>query len=185
MAKNRTYLTLSQAAKQTGKSKSVISKALKNGTLSYASKESSGYRIDAAELFRVFAKHENENVQRTRSRTPENGGENPYENALKIRELETENKLLHERMKDKEARIEELQEERNEWRSQAQRLLLTHQHSQDEAEKAAESKKEDSSGQLPQKVETLLRRQPGAIVTVLLMIAVLALLVIANMTGVS
>jgi hypothetical protein len=46
--------TLNQAAKACGRSKGTISKALASGKLSYLSKDDSGYRIDAAELFRVF-----------------------------------------------------------------------------------------------------------------------------------
>ena len=48
------YLTLGQAAKQTGKSKATISKYIKTGKLSYVSKGSSGYQLDPAEVFRVF-----------------------------------------------------------------------------------------------------------------------------------
>ncbi|MCU9850618.1 excisionase family DNA-binding protein [Defluviimonas sp. WL0024] len=46
-------LSIGQAAKQTGKSKSTISRAIKTGRLS-ATRRGSAYEIDAAELFRVF-----------------------------------------------------------------------------------------------------------------------------------
>jgi len=53
------YLTLGEAAKATGKSKPTISKYIKNGKISYISKDDNGYQIDPAELFRVFpAKNE-------------------------------------------------------------------------------------------------------------------------------
>ncbi len=48
------YLTLGQAAKQTGKSKTTIWKYIQIGKLSYVSKDSSGYKLDPAEVFRVF-----------------------------------------------------------------------------------------------------------------------------------
>jgi DNA-binding transcriptional regulator GbsR (MarR family) len=48
------YLTLGEAAKATGKSKPTISKYIKNGKISYVSKDDKGYQIDPAELFRVF-----------------------------------------------------------------------------------------------------------------------------------
>lgn len=48
------YLTLGQAAKKTGKSKATISKYISSGKLSYVSKDSTGYRLDPAEVFRVF-----------------------------------------------------------------------------------------------------------------------------------
>lgn len=48
------YLTLGQAAKEAGVAKSTISKALASGKLSYREKNSDGYKIDPAELFRVY-----------------------------------------------------------------------------------------------------------------------------------
>lgn len=45
--------SIGQAAKETGKSKSTISRAIKTGRLS-ANKSGDKYEIDASELFRVF-----------------------------------------------------------------------------------------------------------------------------------
>ena len=50
-----TKFSLTQAAKQVGKSKPTISKAIKTGRLS-AAKVGNGYEIDGAELFRVYPK---------------------------------------------------------------------------------------------------------------------------------
>ncbi len=50
------YLTLGQAAREAGVAKSTISKALASGKLSYREKNSDGYKIDPAELFRVYPK---------------------------------------------------------------------------------------------------------------------------------
>ncbi len=61
------YLTLGQAAKKTGKSKATISKYIRSGKLSYVSKDSTGYKLDPAEVFRVFAPV---NVDAERSLTP-------------------------------------------------------------------------------------------------------------------
>lgn len=47
-------LTLSSAAKEAGKSKSTISRAIKNGKLSASSNDDGSYEIDASELFRAF-----------------------------------------------------------------------------------------------------------------------------------
>lgn len=47
--------SLTQAAKEVGKSKPTLSKAIKTGRLS-AKKVGVGYEIDAAELFRVYPK---------------------------------------------------------------------------------------------------------------------------------
>ncbi len=50
------YFSLGQAAKEAGVAKSTISKALSSGKLSYTEKGTAGYKIDPAELFRVFPK---------------------------------------------------------------------------------------------------------------------------------
>src|SRR3984893_7545156 len=53
---NHMYLSLGKAAKEAGVAKSTISKALSSGKLSYREKNSDGYKIDPAELFRVYPK---------------------------------------------------------------------------------------------------------------------------------
>jgi len=59
--------SLTQAAKEVGKSKPTISKAIKTGRLS-AKKVGVGYEIDAAELFRVYPKAtQNEPAKETAS----------------------------------------------------------------------------------------------------------------------
>jgi hypothetical protein len=50
------YLSLGKAAKEAGVAKSTISKALSSGKLSYREKNSDAYKIDPAELFRVYPK---------------------------------------------------------------------------------------------------------------------------------
>lgn len=49
-------LTLSSAAREIGKSKSTISRAIKSGKLSASLKGDGSYQIDTSELFRVFPK---------------------------------------------------------------------------------------------------------------------------------
>ena len=110
------YFTLSQAARETGKSKGTISKYLSNGKLSYISKDEKGYKIDPAELFRVFPKNEKETDTNEQMRTPNK----PQENNT----LNPEVELLHERIKDKDKIIDDLREDRNDWKKQAQTLLL-------------------------------------------------------------
>jgi hypothetical protein len=66
-----TYWTLGQAAKETGRSKSLLHKALKSGRLSFVSKDSSGYKIDPAELYRVFPQEHTPEVEKERLDTPE------------------------------------------------------------------------------------------------------------------
>ena len=50
------YYTLGQAAKATGKSKSTLTNAIKKGRISASKGENGSYRIDPAELHRVYDK---------------------------------------------------------------------------------------------------------------------------------
>lgn len=90
------FLTLGQAAKQVGKSKGTISHAIKTGRLSVYEKTEGGYKIDPAELFRVFTplnpQTGNSTVQAERSET---GSLDGLE-ALQIK-LEAAERLLADR----------------------------------------------------------------------------------------
>ena len=103
--------TLGEAAKAVGKSKSTISKAIKNGTISANRLSNGRFEIDASELFRVFEK---------RSETLQNEQFNirseTIENAVKMARLE-------ERLEASEKRNAELEEDRDKWRQQATALL--------------------------------------------------------------
>lgn len=110
---NDFYLTLGQAAKATGKSKSTIFKALESGKLSSIEKTTAGYKIDPSELFRVFPKTpEPEKIEQ--SATPENAKENEY--------LRRENEILRQQ-------LEREREQADHWRRQAT-ALLTYQPEQ-------------------------------------------------------
>ena len=69
---NAMYLSLGQAARETGKSKSVISNALKSGRLSGRRNEKEEWEIDPAELFRVFPPQNGQQSGSERFSTPEN-----------------------------------------------------------------------------------------------------------------
>ena len=108
------FLTLGQAAKETGVSKATIFKALKSGKLSFVEKTQAGYKIDPAELFRVFqpgASVVRENGENERLRTAENEAETGF--------LRRENELLRQQ-------LERERESADHWRRQAT-ALLTHQ----------------------------------------------------------
>jgi uncharacterized protein YjbJ (UPF0337 family) len=73
--KNGTYFTIGQAAKETGRAKSTIKKAIDTGEMSVVEKTSRGFKIDASELFRVFTKRsENDDFEQieTTDKTTEN-----------------------------------------------------------------------------------------------------------------
>lgn len=116
--------TLSQAAKETGKSKSLIHNAIKNGRLSAYKREDGIFEIDASELFRVFEK----NVQE------------PPEEPIIRTESERLERLLYEQKIDSLAQQLEREKEFNRelllrLDSEAEErrkltLLLTHQQEQ-------------------------------------------------------
>ena len=103
-------LSLSQAAKLTGKSKSTINRSIKTGKLSAIRHEDGSYSIDPAELSRTF------NVE-------------PQEGA-KRRDAEPDGTRLLERIEALEIMLNrereivaDLKEDRDRWRQQATALL--------------------------------------------------------------
>jgi hypothetical protein len=115
------YLSLGQAAKETGKSKSVISNALHSGRLSGKRNDKGEWEIDPAELFRVFAKQNTQERKKEQNRTPEN----PAQNALleqEIRHLREQLDRERELNRDLSRRLDAENEERRKLT-----LLLTDQ----------------------------------------------------------
>lgn len=110
--------TLGEAAKATGKSKATISKAIKSGRISAEKDESGTFRIDPAELHRVY----DPTVSQERKETPSKPTENTADGGL-IRELQARLEAAHERLADKETVISDLREDRDKWRQQATALL--------------------------------------------------------------
>lgn len=114
-------LTLSQAAKASGKSKSTLSRAIKVGRLSATRLDDGNFSIDPAELFRVYpATHNNPYDERPIERvaTPV-----PAELQSRISMLE----VLLEKEREAVARERQisadLKEDRDRWRQQAVSLL--------------------------------------------------------------
>jgi len=99
--KNRTYFTIGQAAKETGKAKSTIKKSIDTGELSVAEKNSRGFKIDAAELFRVFPKR-SENAPNEQVETPQKTVENSV--------LQAKLEASEQRYEDAEKTIGDLRE---------------------------------------------------------------------------
>ena len=87
--------SLTQAAKQVGKSKPTISKAIKTGRLS-AKKVGTGYQIDAAELFRVYPKA-------TETLPDKTGQDDP-----KVALLELEARMLRDQLDRERETVEDL-----------------------------------------------------------------------------
>ena len=127
------YLSLGQAAKETGKSKSVISNALHSGRLSVKRNDKGEWEIDPAELFRVFAKQNTQERKKEQNRMPEN----PAQNALleqEIRHLREQLDRERELNRDLSRRLDAENEERRKLT-----LLLTDQRAT-APQKAAEGR---------------------------------------------
>lgn len=133
------YLSLSQAAKVASKSKSTISQALKTGRMSYVEKTPEGFKIDPAELFRVFPQEQSEPVAET---DPE-----PKENNL-------EAALLREMIGDLRSTIDDLRKRLDNSEQQRERLSLRLEHKQDD--------KDDETEQTPPPRKSLLERIFGS-----------------------
>ena len=113
-------LTLGQAAQHAHVSKSYLSKLIRTGRVSAERQPNGEFRIDPSELDRIQA-------IRSQGRT-ENSARERLDTQAKTaweRERETLMMLLH----DREHQIEDLRQERDAWRQQAERaqqtLLLT------------------------------------------------------------
>ena len=94
---NTPYITLNDAAKQSGRAKSTISKALKSGKLSYVSrdKDTGAYEIDPAELSRVFPPK-----QETAKGDQKETLRNPTENSILKVKLEVADQRYEEAQKN-------------------------------------------------------------------------------------
>jgi hypothetical protein len=120
------YLSGSEAAKAAGVAKSTISKALHSGKLSYAEKRPDGYKIDPAELFRVFPKPSETGSEKPHSNDwkPD---ENPEEAATSAPVLEAQLEGLKALIAEKERRIADLEADREQLRDDRERLVRNHQ----------------------------------------------------------
>lgn len=111
--------TLGEAARATGMSKAAISRAIKNGTLSAEKQEDGSFKIDPAELHRVYPPLTSKQATSRNDETVSNGNLNG-----ELRELKTRLEAATQRLADKEAELADVREDRNQWRAQAQKLLL-------------------------------------------------------------
>jgi hypothetical protein len=122
MAKSA-FLSLSQAAGVTGKSKSVLFKALKEWKLSHQGKDERGYKIESSELFRVFGKNR-ENCTEIKFLKQQNAPQIDLENTIRIRELELRLEMERQEKAIFREQVRKIEQERDDWKQQAQTLLL-------------------------------------------------------------
>ena len=103
--------TLGQAALAVGKSKATISKAIKSGKISADKQPNGSYKIEPSELHRVYPP------------TPSTVEDKPFETPSSTRVTLRETIELEVKLKAAEHRIRELEEDREQWRQQATRLV--------------------------------------------------------------
>lgn len=106
--------TAGTAAKAVGKTKSTITKAIASGKLSAIKNDNGAWEIDASELYRVYPPTPLETVEIKQNDTLKEMGGNS-------KEIEALERLL----KAAEEQIYDLKADRDEWRKQANQLLLT------------------------------------------------------------
>jgi len=115
------FLTLSQAAKATSKSKSTLNRAIKSGRLSAIRNEDGTFSIDPSELSRVFSQNvtEREPVSRQERDMERRGTEDSSKIAMLEQLLQKEREAL---AREREVSVD-LKEDRDRWRAQATGLL--------------------------------------------------------------
>lgn len=106
---------MTEAAKLTGKQRQTIHKAIKEGRISAMRGESGEWRIDPAELFRVYPPLSTVNDNQS---DKVDAGLQRVDSGLQ-REVE----LLRERIREKDDVIDDLRQDRDHWRQQATALL--------------------------------------------------------------
>jgi hypothetical protein len=131
------FLTLSQAARATSKSKSTLNRAIKTGRLSAIRNEDGTFSIDPSELARVFPKNAQEREPLARQERQEERTETEVISKVAMLEqlLEREREAL---VREREVSAD-LKEDRDRWRAQATGLLSDLRNAQDKVLPAASS----------------------------------------------
>jgi transcriptional regulator with XRE-family HTH domain len=114
-------LSLRNAAKEAGVSKSTILRAVQGGRLSATRTADGGYDIDPAELFRVYQPQQAE-----RPSTDAKGQDAPAPAPVATAALEAQLEGLREILRRADAVADELRQDRDKWRQMAehqQRLI--------------------------------------------------------------
>jgi hypothetical protein len=122
-------VTLGEAARLTGLSKTGLARAIKSGRLSATRTDTGSYEIDPAELSRVYPV----TVDLARSSTP---GDPAVTAALEaqIQGLRDVSELLRRQLEDIRQDRDDLRQDRDAWRSQAERLAIADERGRAPAE---------------------------------------------------
>lgn len=118
-------LTIGEASTQTGKSKSTLSRAIKQGKISATKNDDGSFSIEPAELFRVYKRVYDATAETAKNATydaPRNTITTP-EKDIEIATLRAELHAAREKIDDLKHQADEIREDRDNWRQQANRLL--------------------------------------------------------------
>jgi predicted DNA-binding protein (UPF0251 family) len=118
-------LTLGEAAKQTGKSKATLSRAVKNGRISALKQDDGSFSIEPSELFRVYKRVYDETlatIRNTANETVSNPTSTP-EKDIELATLRAELSAARDKIDDLKRQADEIREDRDAWKHQANRLL--------------------------------------------------------------
>lgn len=132
--------TLADAAKATGKSRATISSAVKSGRIPAMKDDSGTFRIDPAELYRIYPRTVFSNPMEAVPTPPATAEKTGSASSIKdgaaegtVSALQARLEAALDRLSDTEARlsdkntiIAELREDRDRWRQQATTLLAGH-----------------------------------------------------------
>ena len=114
--------TIGQAAKATGRSKSLISKAIKDDRLSatrVGTTPTSPMEIDASELFRVFSPMNNtKNETEQFENTPKTPSEDTLQLATALEIVKVQREYQDKRIADLEEQLKEAKENAEEYRTE-------------------------------------------------------------------
>ena len=117
-------LSLKQAAEQTGRSKSTVFRACKDGRISFSRDDAGSMSIDASELFRVFDPQRSATAVE-RHEALQRNAETQHETSSAAAVLEAQIVALRELLNEKDRVISDLRGDRDRWANQAERLAIT------------------------------------------------------------
>lgn len=127
-----------RAAELTGKSKSTIQRAMKNGKLSYELDKADRRVIDVAELERVFG------LKKQDSEPSDANVQAELDKASRMLEMERMKmriQVLEQQLDLAKSQIEDVKQQRDAWQKQAQQVLITSEYSQKQAQELKDEMK--------------------------------------------
>lgn len=121
-----------RAAELTGKSKSTIQRAMKQGKLSFELDGNKRRLIDVSELERVYGLVSTSDKNEEQTATPE-AVLKEAEQMIEMERLKMKVKMLESQLDEAKDQILDLKAQRDQWQKQAAQVLLTSQASQEQA----------------------------------------------------